>query len=263
MRNRVVVKVGTSTLTHPAGRLDLKRMDELCRVLADLIHAGREVVLVSSGAISVGTAKLRLDKRPPDTRRRQAVAAVGQCELMHIYDKFFGEYGLPVAQMLLTRDAIATPERYLHARNALLSIIEYGAIPVINENDSVAVDELEGDAFGDNDTLSAYVARLCDAERLVILSDVDGFYDGDPSSPGASRIPIVREITDGLRAAAGGSVSRHGTGGMITKLQAAAVAMDAGIPMALAKGDRLSALYMLASCEPGAPDSGCTWFLSP
>ena len=261
MGSRIVVKVGTSALTHPCGQLNLKRMDGLCRVLADIIHAGNQVVLVSSGAVSVGTAKLRLDKRPSDTPRRQAAAAVGQCELMHIYDKLFAEYGMTVAQILLTRDVITTPERHAHARNALLAILEYGAVPVINENDSVAVEELEGDAFGDNDTLSADVAALCGADRLIILTDVDGFYDGDPSAPGAKRIPVVREITDELRAAAGGTASRHGTGGMTTKLQAAAAVMASGIPMALANSEDLSALYALASCEPGGPDCKCTWFL--
>ncbi len=239
---KIVVKVGTSTLTHATGQLNLRRIETLCRTLSDIKNAGREVVLVTSGAIGVGTAKLGLPARPRDTRGKQAAAAVGQCQLMHIYDKFFGEYGHPVAQMLLTRDVVDDLQRATHARNAMQAIIDYGAIPVINENDSVAVEEIE---FGDNDTLSAYVAKLCEASVLVLLSDIDGLYDKHPTNPTARRIDRITCMTPEIQAMAGGAGSQNGTGGMVTKLHAAQICLAAGIDMIIANGDHPEILYDL------------------
>lgn len=246
---RLVVKVGTSTLTYPNGRLNLKRIDELCRTLSDLKNSGAEIALVTSGAIGIGAAKLGLPERPRETRGRQAAAAVGQCELMNIYQKLFGEYGHTAAQMLLTRDIFDNGSRRINAENAINTIFEYGAIPVVNENDSVSVAEIEGERFGDNDTLSAYVARLCGADLLVILTDTDGLYDRDPNESGAKLIPEVTEITPEMERAAGGAGSSRGTGGMATKLQAARVAMDSGIDMVISNGNIIDNLYKIVEGE--------------
>ncbi|ARP51179.1 MULTISPECIES: glutamate 5-kinase [Caproicibacterium] len=243
---RVVIKVGTSTLAYENGRLNLRRMEELCKVLCGLQNEGREVVLVSSGAVGVGMAKLGLHKHPEEIEQRQAVAAVGQCELMFMYDKFFGEYNHTVGQVLLTRDVVQNQVTRKNAENTFLTLLHLGIIPVVNENDSVATDELAGKNFGDNDTLSATVAVLSQADLLVILTDIDGLYDGNPrTNPQAKRIPYVYGITDKIKALAGGAGSDLGTGGMATKVSAAEIANRAGIPCVVLSGANPRDLYDL------------------
>ena len=244
---RLVVKVGTSTLTYENGRLNLRRIESLVKVLSDLKNAGREIVLVTSGAIGVGAGHLGLKERPRDIGGKQAAAAVGQCELMYTYDKQFSEYGHVTAQVLLTRDVVEDDRRKSNVVNTLCRLLEYGAVPIINENDTVATEEIE---FGDNDTLSALVAELVGADALVLLTDIDGFYDGDPRlHPEAKRIPLVRAIDDELLSLAGGAGSRRGTGGMLAKLHAAQIAMDAGIPTVVMDGSRPAKLYDLLDGE--------------
>lgn len=243
---RVVVKVGTSTLTYENGRLNLRRFEQLCKVLCGLQNAGREIVLVTSGAMGVGRGKLGLGAHPEQVPQRQAVAAVGQCELMFMYDKFFGEYNHTVAQVLLTRDVVKNPIRKKNTINTFQALIKMGIIPVVNENDSVATDELAGDKFGDNDTLSAIVATLVEADLLLILTDIDGLYDKNPRvAPDAKRIPTVRGITDAVHALAGGAGSARGTGGMATKVSAAEIANGAGIPCVVMSGADPNQLYQL------------------
>ena len=240
----IVVKVGTSTLTYDSGKLNLRRMEELCRTLSDLQNSGRQIVLVSSGAIGVGVGKLGLPKRPEDTAGRQAAAAVGQCELMFLYDKLFGEYNHVVAQVLLTADVTADEQRCRNVQNTFGELLRLGVIPVVNENDTVETSELEGEHFGDNDTLSAIVAKLTGAQGLVILTDIDGLYDADPRrNPGARLIHTVREITPEIEALAGGAGSSRGTGGMATKVKAAKYAGAYGIPCAIVNGNSPANLY--------------------
>ena len=244
---RMVVKVGTSTLTRDNGSMNLRAIDRLAMVLADLHGQGHQVILVSSGAIGVGVGKLGLGQRPRALRMKQAVAAVGQCELMHIYDKFFGEYGATVAQILLTDEDVDDPRRAEHLENTFEALLELGCIPVVNENDSVSSAEIEtgrAKVLGDNDTLSAIVARLCRADLLVLLSDIDGLYDKDPH---AMLVSLVTEVTDELRAAAGGAGTARGTGGMQTKLDAAVLATSAGVDMVIANGARPEKLYDIAA----------------
>lgn len=247
---RIVVKVGTSTLTYENGKVNLRRMETLCKVLSDLQNSGREIILVTSGAIGVGVGKLGLRERPEETEKRQAVAAVGQCELMFTYDKLFGEYNRTVAQVLLTGDVVANEHNKRNTQNTFSELIKMDIIPIVNENDTVAVDELIGKHFGDNDTLSATVARLVDADLLVILTDIDGLYDANPrANPDAKRIPYVAEITDEVRALAGGAGSCRGTGGMSTKVAAAALANEAGICCCVMSGADPRALYRLFDGE--------------
>ena len=259
---RLVIKVCTSTLTHETGRLNLRNLDRLARTLSDLEGMGHEVILVSSGAIGVGTTKLGLAERPTELRKKQAAAAVGQCMLMHLYDKLFGEYNRVVAQILLTGEDVESPVRAEHLRNTFESLLEMGVIPVVNENDSVSSAEIETGkckVLGDNDTLSAIVARLVGADLLILLSDIDGLYDADPHQhPEARLIHRVEAITPALRAAAGGAGTWRGTGGMQTKLSAAQVAMDAGVDMVITNGERMEALYGIVAGE----DIG-TRFLAP
>ena len=259
---RLVIKVGTSTLTHETGRLNLRNLDRLARTLSDLEGMGHEVILVSSGAIGVGTTKLGLAERPTELRKKQAAAAVGQCMLMHLYDKLFGEYNRVVAQILLTGEDVESPVRAEHLRNTFESLLEMGVIPVVNENDSVSSAEIETGkckVLGDNDTLSAIVARLVGADLLILLSDIDGLYDADPHQhPEARLIHRVEAITPALRAAAGGAGTRRGTGRMQNKLSAAQVAMDAGVDMVITNGERMEALYGIVAGE----DIG-TRFLAP
>ena len=246
-KQRIVVKVGTSTLTRENGSMNLRAIDRLAMVLADLRGQGHEIILVSSGAIGVGVGKLGLGKRPNELRMKQAVAAVGQCELMHLYDKFFGEYGNTVAQILLTDEDVEHPIRREHLANTFSSLLELGCIPVVNENDSVSSAEIETGAhkvLGDNDTLSAIVACLCKADLLVLLSDIDGLYNADPhKDPDAVLIERVEEITPELLSMAGGAGTWRGTGGMATKLSAAKTAMEAGIDMVITNGSDMEALY--------------------
>lgn len=243
---RVVVKVGTSTLTYENGRLNLRAVESLCKVLTDLQNSGKQIILVSSGAIGVGTGKLGLPDRPTETHRKQAVAAVGQCELMFIYDKLFGEYNQAVAQVLLTRDIMDNNRTKQNVINALKTLMEMNIIPVVNENDTVAIDELVGTNIGDNDTLSAIVARVADADLLILLTDIDGLYDADPHQhPDAKRIPVVHTIGDDLLALAGGAGSKRGTGGMQTKLHALRLTMDRHIPGIIMDGAHPERLYDL------------------
>ena len=246
----VAVKIGTSTLTYENGKLNLRRIEYLCRTLSDLQNSGRRIVLVSSGAIGVGVGKLGLARRPDETAKKQALAAVGQCELMFIYDKFFGEYHQNVAQVLLTADVTARENSRTNVVNTFSELLSMGIIPIVNENDTVAVDELEGRNFGDNDTLSAIVASLVGADALVILTDIDGLYDKNPKTcPDAKRIPLVRAITDEVRAMAGGAGSSRGTGGMATKIRAAQVAAESHIPTVILAGDDPENLYRVFEGE--------------
>ena len=239
---RIVVKVGTSTLTHSTGALDLRSMERLVRAVADLRGEGYEVILVSSGAIAVGSARLGMAERPKELRFKQAAAAVGQCALMHIYDKLFSEYNCSTAQILLTGDDVDDPDRAAHLRATFSALLEMGVIPVVNENDSVSSAEIETGqhkVLGDNDTLSAVVAALCRAELLVLLSDIDGLYDADPRThPEAKLLPEVRELNAQIEQMAGGAGTWRGTGGMATKLAAAKVAMAAGCDMVITNGKR-------------------------
>ncbi len=240
---RIVVKVGTSTLTYDTGKINLRRMSKLAQVLSDLKNAGIEIALVTSGAIGVGVGKLGLKERPNDTPGRQAAATVGQCELMFLYDKFFGEYGNITGQLLVTKDDFEDKERHRNLHNSFMKLFEYGAIPVINENDSVAVDEI---VFGDNDSLSAHVAKIVDADTLIILTDIDGLFSANPrEDENAVLIHCVDEITEEILALAGGSGTNRGTGGMITKLHAAQIATEAGIDTVVMNGSDPEEIYKL------------------
>jgi len=237
---RVVIKVGTSTLTYDNGKVNFTRVDKLVRVIADLMNQGKEIVLVTSGAIGVGVGKLKLKEKPKTVREKQAVAAVGQCELMHIYSRLFSEYGHVVGQILLTRDVVENQSGRMNVINTFETLIEKNIIPVVNENDSVAIDEIESGrnrVFGDNDTLSAIVSKLVNADLLIILSDIDGFYDSDPRKDINSKlVPVIEEITEEVEMSAGGAGSSRGTGGMATKVQAARVTMNSGIDMVIING---------------------------
>lgn len=249
MAKRIVIKIGTSTLMHPGGGINLRNLDRLARVLSDLKHAGNEMILVSSGAIGVGAGKLHMRTRPTELRLKQATAAIGQCELMHLYDKLFGEYGVTVAQILLIRENIDHPVQKQNLLGTMNALLELGSLPIINENDSVSFDEIESEhkIFGDNDTLSAYVARLCSADLLVLFSDIDGLYDSDPHTDEDARlIAEVPEITDEIRALAGGAGSVFGTGGMATKIHAAEIATASGCDMIITNGARPENLYDIA-----------------
>lgn len=240
---RVVFKVGTSTLTHDSGKLNFRRIEKLARTLADLANSGLEVVLVSSAAISAGCAKLGISERPHSTAEKQAIAAVGQSELMKVYEHYFSDFGHPVGQILITKDELDRQKVFDNARNTFNTLIKMGCIPIVNENDSVSYDEIE---FGDNDTLSAYVSLVCGADALVILSDIDGLYDSDPhTNPDAKLIPRVDELTDEIRACAGGAGTKRGTGGLITKLHAAEIVCPKGIPMYIINGADPDLLYDL------------------
>jgi glutamate 5-kinase len=238
---RIVVKVGTSTLAHKTGRLNIRRIEKLCKVLSDLKNAGNEIILVSSGAIGMGVGKLSLSERPGDIPTKQAAAAVGQCELMYTYDKLFTEYSHNVAQILITAPDIENDDRKINFHNTLQRLLELGTIPIINENDTVSTEEIE---IGDNDTLSAVVTANIGADILILLSDIDGLYDKDPHlNPDAHLIEYVEKIDDKIIALAGGSGSRLGTGGMITKLKAAQIATEAGCDMVIANGSNPELLY--------------------
>ena len=244
---RVVVKVGTSTLTHDSGAPDLRSMERLARVLSDLHGAGCEVILVFSGAIAAGTARLGLTERPRELRMKQAAAAVGQCRMTHIFDQFFSEYNQSVAQILLTGDDVDDPSRAEHLRGTFSALLEMGVIPLVNENDSVSSAEIETGhhkVLGDNDTLSAIVAELCGADLLVLLSDIDGLYDADPKThQSAKLLHRVTELTPEILEMAGGAGTWRGTGGMATKLAAARRAMAAGCDMGITDGAGMEDLY--------------------
>ena len=238
---RIVIKIGTSTLAHPTGHLNIRLVEELCKTISDIKNAGHQVILVSSGAIGMGVGKLGLLERPTDIPTKQAAAAVGQCELMYTYDKLFGEYNHTVAQLLITGDDIRTHQRHENFSNTLNRLLELGALPIINENDTVSTDEI---VIGDNDTLAAYVAESVKAELLILLSDINGLYTADPhKDPNATLIPVINELTDDIYALAGASSTKQGTGGMVTKLRAAAIATKAGCDMVIANGKNPEGLY--------------------
>ena len=246
---RIVIKVGTSTLAHATGALNIRRTAALCRVLADIKNAGHELVLVSSGAIGMGVGKLNLSERPKDTPSKQAAAAVGQCELMHIYDDMFAKYNVTVAQILLTR-ATLTNERLPHVQNTIGRLLEMGVIPIVNENDTVAIDELELE-IGENDSLSATVAAAVGADLLVILSDINGLYSADPrTNADAQVIREVHKIDEHIEQMAGGAGSALGSGGMATKINAAKIATEAGVDMVIMNGRDPEQLYALFDGEP-------------
>ncbi|MCD8248462.1 MAG: glutamate 5-kinase [Lachnospiraceae bacterium] len=245
-RNRIVVKVGTSTLTNELGKSNLRKFEDLALILSDIQNMGNEIVLVSSGAIAVGAQNMNLPKKPMEMRMKQAAAAVGQCENMFLYDKFFGYYNKTVAQILLNADDIRDEEKKENLANTFEALLEQGIIPIVNENDSVSYREIESDdkLFGDNDMLSAVVAVLCNADKLVILSDIDGFFDKDPRLyKNAELISRVEKIDESTYALAGGAGSRRGTGGMRTKLQAADIATSQGIDVIVTNGKAPRALY--------------------
>ena len=238
---RVVIKIGTSTLTHSTGNLNIRRVEELCKVMSDIKNAGNEVILVSSGAIGMGVGKLGLLERPTDVPTKQAAAAVGQCELMYFYDKIFGEYHHIVAQLLITGEDIANETRHDNFSNTLNRLLQLGALPIINENDTVGTKEI---VIGDNDTLAAIVAESVKADLLILLSDIDGLYTADPrTDPNATLIHRITKLDDSVLALAGGTGTKRGTGGMVTKLQAAKICMDCGCDMVIANGNTPTNLY--------------------
>lgn len=240
---RIVVKVGTSTLAHPTGRLNIQRVEMLVKVLSDLKNAGHDIVLVSSGAIGMGVGKLLLSGKPSDMPTKQAAAAVGQCELMYTYDKLFTEYNHTVAQILLTGEDIEDEKRRHNCENTLRRLLELGALPIINENDTVATEQIE---IGDNDTLAAIVGKSVQADLIILLTDIDGLFTADPhKDPNGKLIPIVEKVTPQIMELAGGAGSKQGTGGMATKLQAAQIANDAGCDMVIANGKRPEILYKI------------------
>ncbi|MGN1095255.1 MAG: glutamate 5-kinase [Eubacteriales bacterium] len=241
---RIVIKVGTSTLAHSTGLLNIRRVERLCAVMSDLKNAGHQLVLVSSGAIGMGAGKLSLDGRPADIPTKQAAAAVGQCELMYTYDKQFSRYNHTVAQILLTNSDVEDEERHTNFRNTIFRLIELGVIPIVNENDTVTTEQI---LIGDNDTLSAIVASSINADLLVLLSDIDGLYTSDPHKDKEARlIPVVEEITPEIVALASGSGSELGTGGMITKIHAAKICTETGTDMVIMNGKDIPSLYTLA-----------------
>lgn len=241
---RIVVKVGTSTLAHATGRLNIRHVEELVKVLSDLKNAGHQVILVSSGAIGMGVGKLNLPGKPSDMPTKQAAAAVGQCELMYTYDKLFLQYNHTVAQVLLTGEDVDHPERRENFENTMERLLELGALPVINENDTIATAEIK---VGDNDTLGAIVACCTKADLLVLLSDIEGLYTADPrKDPNAKLIPTVEEVTPEIEALAGGVGSSLGTGGMATKLRAAKMVTAQGCDMVITNGEHPERLYDIA-----------------
>ncbi len=245
---RIVVKVGTSTLAHATGNLDIRHIEELCKVLSDIKNAGHEILLVSSGATGMGVGKLGLSEKPEDIAGKQAAAAVGQCELMYTYDRLFAQYGHCVAQILLTRMDVEDETHRENLQNTLFRLLDYKALPVINENDSVATEEF---FIGENDTLAAMVGGIAKADLIVLLSDIDGLYTADPHlDPDAVLIPEVAEITEEMMDAAGGPGSALGSGGMYAKLQAARLAMEIGCDMVITSGARIEELYDIIDGKP-------------
>jgi glutamate 5-kinase len=244
-KKRIVIKLGTSTLAHKTGKLNIRRMTNLVRVISDLHNSGREIIMVSSGAVGLGAGKLGLPEKPKDTKTKQAVAAIGQCELMHVYDDMFAKYSVTVAQILLTKTIINNPNHCENFMNTVEKLVGMDVIPIVNENDTIAIDELELE-IGENDSLSALVAELSRADLLLILSDIDALYDDDPrSNPDAKPIPVVEKITPEIEAVAGGAGTSLGTGGMSTKINAAKIATNAGIDMIIMNGKDPEKLYDL------------------
>ena len=240
---RAVIKVGSSTLTHSTGQLNLRRIEALAKTLSDLKNTGMQVVLVSSGAVSAGVAKSGLGHRPISLEEKQAMASIGQSELMKLYDRFFSDYGHKVAQILMTRDVVDNPIRKTAATNTFNTLLKMGCIPIVNENDAVSTDELA--KFGGNDILSAHVARLCDADILINLSDIDGLYDSDPRKNKDAKFIERVECIDDIISCAGGAGTDRGTGGMEAKLTAAKMVTEVGIPMFIMNGHDPEILYDL------------------
>ena len=238
---RIVVKVGTSTLAHPSGLINIRRVEEVCKVMSDLKNAGHDIILVTSGAIGMGAGKLQLSERPRDVAAKQAAAAVGQCELMYTYDKLFSEYNHTVAQLLMTGSDFENEERHINFKNTMDKLLEFKALPIINENDTVATEEIK---VGDNDTLSAMVAVNVSADLLILLSDIDGLFTADPhTDPNAKLISVVSEINDDILALGGDEGSAFGTGGMRTKLHAAQICTEKNCDMIIANGEKPDILY--------------------
>ena len=245
---RIVIKIGTSTLAHPSGLLNIKRVEELCKIMSDLKNAGNEIILVSSGAIAMGVGKLSLHEKPRDIPTRQAAAAVGQCELMYTYDKLFAEYNHTVAQILITGDDVEHENRRHNFENTILRLLQLGVLPIINENDTISTDEI---VIGDNDTLGAIVAKAVGADLFILLSDIDGLFTADPhKDENAELIPVVRELTPDIYALAGCPSSGIGTGGMTTKLRAAEIATSGGCDMVIADGTDPAVLYDIIEGKP-------------
>lgn len=238
---RVVIKVGTSSLTHSSGHLNIRKVENMCKVLSDLKNAGHEIILVSSGAIAMGVGKLNLTERPTDVPTKQAMAAIGQCELMYVYDKLFSEYNHTVAQILITTDDMKNERRHLNFQNTMNRLLELGTLPIINENDTVSFEEF---GIGDNDTLSAFVAVSINADLLVLLSDIDGLYTADPhKDPNAKLIPVIEKIDDDVISIAGGAGTARGTGGMKTKINAAITVTESGTDMIITNAAHIEKLY--------------------
>lgn len=238
---RIVIKIGTSTLAHQTGHLNIRRVEEICKVISDVKNAGHEVILVSSGAIGMGIGKLGLSSRPDDIPTKQASAAVGQCELMYTYDKLFSEYNHTVGQLLITGADIENEVRHTNFSNTINRLIQLDAIPIINENDTVATEEI---VIGDNDTLAAIVAKSVGANLLIVMSDIDGLYTADPHKEiDATLIHTVTEVDDKISALAGSNGTKLGTGGMITKLKAAKICMDSGCDMVITNGENPLNIY--------------------
>ena len=245
---RIVIKIGTSTLAYATGQLNIRRVEALCKTMSDIRNAGHELILVSSGAIGMGVGKLGLRSRPQDIPTKQAAAAVGQCELMYIYDKLFSEYHHTVAQLLITADNLTNETRHANFTNTLTRLLELGVLPVINENDTVATEEI---VIGDNDTLAARVAESVGAQLLILLSDIDGLYTADPhTNPEAKLLPVVRRVDADIKILAGVSSTTQGTGGMVTKLRAAEICLDCGCEMVIANGNNPAALYDIVEGKP-------------
>ncbi|MCL2638252.1 MAG: glutamate 5-kinase [Oscillospiraceae bacterium] len=241
-KKRVVIKVGTSNIAHKTGNINIKRVENLVRVIAEVRSSGREVIFVTSGAISVGMARMNLTSRPTETAAKQACAAIGQSALMNIYDTEFAKYDRIVAQILMTRDVVSNKERRQNVKNTLERLLEMGVVPIINANDTVSLEELD---FDENDTLSAMVAKLAEADLLIMFTDVDGLYDKNPAEPDAKLIPVVEKITQEMIHAAKGKGSELSSGGMLTKLEAAMLAKEDDIPSVILNGERLEILYDL------------------
>lgn len=238
---RVVIKIGTSTLTHSTGHLNIRRVEEICKVISDIKNAGNQVIMVSSGAIGMGVGKLGLSEKPKDMPTKQAAAAVGQCELMYVYDKLFSEYNHTVAQLLITSEDVENDSRHQNFSNTLNRLLELGAMPIINENDTISTKEI---VIGDNDTLAAIVAKSVKADLLILLSDIDGLYTADPrKDENAKLIPVVNKIDDKIEALAGTSGTNLGTGGMVTKINAAKMCFEAKCDMVITNGDNPQNLY--------------------
>ncbi len=245
---RIVVKIGTSNITHPTGRLNIRHVEQLCKILSDIRNTGCELIMVSSGAIGMGVGKLNLPQKPTDMPSKQACAAVGQCELMYTYDNLFSEYNHTVAQILLTAEDLEDEQRHQNFANTMERLLELGTLPIVNENDTIATAEI---AVGDNDTLGALVATAVRADLLILLSDIDGLFTADPrKDPDARLIPRVEELTPEIMAFAGGKGSALGTGGMATKLGAARICMEHGTDMIITNGSALEKLYDIVEGKP-------------